>query len=81
MVLLTLLFLCAPLILCSHAVAAIEHMPPYGNTDTVGAHKNNDNNTISIFTGLHKTAQKTRPAQEESSASKDKERCSQVNIV
>jgi hypothetical protein len=47
-----------------------------GNIHTNGAHKNNDNNTMLMFIGLKKTAQKQTP-QEENDARKDKEFCSQ----
>jgi hypothetical protein len=53
----------------------------HGNIHTNGAHNNNnDNNSTTIFIGLHKTTKKTWMPQEEGSANKDKECCSQANL-
>jgi hypothetical protein len=48
---------------------------------TNGAHKNSTTTTMPIFIGLNIATQKTQMPQEENSARKDTELCSQANIL
>jgi hypothetical protein len=73
--------LCAPLVCMYPLVIKVTHTQLVETYILMGHIKNSNINTTPMFTGLNKTTQKPQMPQEEKSAGRDEELCSQTNVL